>query len=216
MFATSSAVGVCTTGARSPGRRHRVLAQHHRARHPHGGELAVALHERDHAPLAGLVELHLGDVDGLCRVGIAGGVLGGERRLGLEALDPGRERALRLAVGPVGGVDRDLGVGELLAVDGEDAEAEPVASLGEDLTGRRDDEIVARRGVGDDLLERAAVDGRERRGLGRRAARVVAAVVVAAAAGGEEGERARGERERRQACGADCWYAHRRQASESG
>ena len=162
----------------------------------HGGELAVPLHERDHAPLAGLVERHLGDVDGLRRVGVVGGVLGGEGRLGLEALDPGRERALRLAIGPGGGVDRDLGVGELVAVDGEDAEPEPVASLGEDLARRRDDEVVGRRGVGDDLLERAAVDGRKRRRLGRRAARVVGAVVVAAAAGGEEGERARGERER--------------------
>ena len=40
-----------------------------------------------------------------------------------------------LAGGLGGGVDRDLGVGDLLAVDGEDAEAEAVVALGEHLPG---------------------------------------------------------------------------------
>ena len=75
--------------------------------------VAVALDQRDQAPLAGLVERDLGDVDGLRRVRVAGGGLGGERGLGREALDAGRERALGLAGGAVGGVDRDVGVGDL-------------------------------------------------------------------------------------------------------
>ena len=40
--------------------------------HAHGRVLAVALDQRDQAPLAGLVELDVGDVDDLRRVGVAG------------------------------------------------------------------------------------------------------------------------------------------------
>ena len=80
------------------------------------------------SPLAGLVEVDVGDVDDLGGIGIVGGVLGGESGLGLEALDAGRERALGLAAVGGRGVDRDLGVGDLRAVGGEDAEAEAVVA----------------------------------------------------------------------------------------
>ena len=66
---------------------------------------------RRHSP--GWSKRQVGDVDGLGRVGVAGGRLRGERGLGLEALDAGRERALGLAGRPVGGVDGDVGVGDL-------------------------------------------------------------------------------------------------------
>ena len=87
-----------------------------------------------HSP--GWSSVELGDVDSLGGIGVAGGVLGRERGLGLEALDAGRIGALNAAIGAVGGIDGDIGVCDLLALDGEDAEAEAVAALGEDLARR--------------------------------------------------------------------------------
>ena len=186
MLATSSTVGVWTRGACSPARgpgpsRRRGCSACARRRIS-----PSLLDHRQHPPLAGLIELQVGDVDGLRGVGIVGGVLRGERGLGLEALDPRRKRTLGLAVGTGRGVDRDLGVGDLLAVDGEDAEAEAVAALGQHLARRGDDEVVAWRRVGGELLERSALRRGKRGGLrcGRRG--LVGGLVVAATAGGDQ------------------------------
>jgi hypothetical protein len=99
------------------------------------GVLAVA-DDRDQAPLAGSVEDDIGDVDDLRGVGVIGGGAGGERGVGLEAFDPSRERALGGPSAAGGSVDRDLGVRDLVAIDGEDAEPEPVLPDGEGLAGR--------------------------------------------------------------------------------
>ena len=76
-----------------------------------------------------------------------------------------------LALGAGGGVDGDLGVGHLLAGDGEEAEAEAVLPRGEDHAGGRGDELVGGLRRGEELVERLALGGGEvgcrRRRLGR-------------------------------------------------
>ena len=81
-------------------------------------------------PGAGLVEGDVGDVGDLGGARVVGGGLGPEGGLGGEVLDPRREGADRLAVhSPAGGgVDRDLGVGDLVVRGGEDAEGEAVGA----------------------------------------------------------------------------------------
>ena len=132
------------------------------------GEAVALLDERGEGPGAGLVERHLGDVDGLARVGVGGRRAGDEGGLGLERLDPGRERADRGALDVLGrGVDGDLGAGDLLALDREDAEGEAVLAHTEHAGRGRHDGALAGR-VAEDLLEALAL----RRGeVGRRRAR---------------------------------------------
>jgi hypothetical protein len=59
-----------------------------------------------------------------------------------RGFDPGRVGAERLAFFAVGEVESDLGVGDLFAPSGEDAEAVAIGPLVEDLPGRRYDQLA--------------------------------------------------------------------------
>jgi hypothetical protein len=164
------------------------------AREADGGRLVVAAHQRDQPPLAGQVELEVGDVDDRGGVGVLRGGLGREAGVGSEALEPGGIRPLGGRVGAGGGVDGDVGVGDLLVVDGEDREAEAVIALWVNGAGGGDDE-VAWFGVGEDLLGRSALRGGK---FGRRRGRaLVLGVGGVVAAGGHQRRDAGGSRGRR-------------------
>jgi hypothetical protein len=159
-----------------------------RAGHDRCLEAVPVPRQRADSPLAILVELDLGDVDNTRGVWIVGRRLRLVGGIGLQAFHSRRIRALGLAARSVGDVDRDLRVGDLLAPGREDAEAEAVLSLVEDLDGRGNDRTL---GVGlpQYLLEGAAVRGREARRLGSRP--FDGGLVVRASAG-RKGEGARG------------------------
>lgn len=146
-------------------------------------ECVSVANQRDDAPLARLVYVDPRRVHDMRRVRVGRGRLGGELRLGLEALDARGKRPGRRLVGRAG-VNRDLGVGHRLMTEVEDAEAEPVLPLAEHLAGRRHHELVAGRDRGVDLL--GGPPGRLRElGGARRRRGGTALVLVGAAAAGE-------------------------------
>ena len=133
---------------------HRVVTDRIGRREQAVLEGAAGLDQGRELPGPGLVEGDVGDVGDLRGSRIVGGRLGLERGLGGEVLDPRREGADRLPVdAPARSrIQRDLGVGDLLAAGSEDAEGEPVgAQVEEARRGRHDGAL--RVGGGDDLPE---------------------------------------------------------------
>ncbi len=162
-----------------------LLRDHDELRRRRGGGYQAVVQPRhaEHLVLAGLLERHVGDVQGLGRVGVGVGRLAQERGLDRERLVVRHERALGLAAANRGDVDGGACVGDLRPRRREQAEAEAILP-GHEHRARGGQHRSALGQVAAQLGQRAAGGARELigAGLGRRLGGVVPVVAASAAA----------------------------------